>query len=107
MQAFLFLKQLSLSLILTLFLLLTGNAVFGQSLVLNDSGYFEKPGVNVMIFSSQYNGMFFDEKTDGIELIHHVVRKLKTQCDDYAKQNPYGVPIDLELTINNSLCHSR
>lgn len=41
---------------------------------INDSGYFEKPGVNVMVFSSQYNGMFFDEKTAGIELIHHGVR---------------------------------
>ena len=47
---------------------------FGQQLVINDSGYFEKPGVNVMVFSSQYNGMFFDEKTAGIELIHHGVR---------------------------------
>ncbi|MBS1603012.1 MAG: glycoside hydrolase family 9 protein [Bacteroidetes bacterium] len=46
----------------------------GQPLVINDSGYFEKPGVNVMVFSSQYNGMFFDEKTAGIELIHHGVR---------------------------------
>jgi len=47
---------------------------FGQQLVVNDSGYFEKPGVNVMVFSSQYNGVFFDEKTAGIELIHHGVR---------------------------------
>jgi len=47
---------------------------FGQPLAVNDSGYFEKPGVNVMVFSSQYNGMFFDEKTAGIELIHHGVR---------------------------------
>ncbi|WP_431209926.1 hypothetical protein ACQ86N_27980 [Puia sp. P3] len=47
---------------------------YGQPLVVNDSGYFEKPGVNVMVFSSQYNGMFFDEKTAGIELIHHGVR---------------------------------
>ena len=47
---------------------------FGQQLVINDSGYFEKPGVNVMVFSSQYNGMFFDEKTAGIELVHHGVR---------------------------------
>jgi len=43
-------------------------------LVVNDSGYFEKPGVNVLVFSSQYNGMFFDEKTAGIEIIHHGVR---------------------------------
>jgi len=46
----------------------------GGGLLINDSGVFEKPGVNVMVFSSQYNGMFFDEKTAGIELIHHGVR---------------------------------
>ncbi|HWB91656.1 MAG TPA: glycoside hydrolase family 9 protein [Puia sp.] len=46
----------------------------GQKLQINDSGYFEKRGVNVMVFSSQYNGMFFDEKTAGVELIHHGVR---------------------------------
>jgi len=43
-------------------------------LVISDSGYFEKPGVNVLVFSSQYNGMFYDEKTAGVELIHHGVR---------------------------------
>jgi len=46
----------------------------GQKLQVNDSGYFEKRGVNVFVFSSQYNGMFFDEKTAGVELIHHGVR---------------------------------
>ena len=45
-----------------------------STLLINDSGYFEKPGVNVLVFSSQYNGVFFDEKTAGIELIHHGVR---------------------------------
>lgn len=43
-------------------------------LQVNDSGYFEKAGVNVMVFSNQYNGMFFDEKTAGIEIVHHGVR---------------------------------
>ncbi len=47
---------------------------FGQTLVLSDSGYFEKPGVNILVFSSQYNGMFYDEKTAGVEIIHHGVR---------------------------------
>src|SRR5438309_3788901 len=55
------------------FLILAGVS-YGQKLTVNDSGYFEKPGVNVLVFSSQYNGMFFDEKTAGIELIHHGVR---------------------------------
>ena len=45
-----------------------------ESLILNASGYFEKRGVNVLAFSNEFNGMFFDEKTAGIELIHHGVR---------------------------------
>jgi len=50
------------------------SSAYGQKLQINDSGYFEKRGVNVFVFSSQYNGMLFDEKTAGIELIHHGVR---------------------------------
>ena len=45
-----------------------------QKLQLNDLGYFEARGLNVLVFSNQYNGFFFDEKTAGIELIHHGVR---------------------------------
>lgn len=43
-------------------------------LKLNDREYFERQGLNVLVFANQYNGMFFDEKTAGIELIHHGVR---------------------------------
>src|SRR5512139_982025 len=43
-------------------------------LALNDREYLEQRGLNVLVFSSEYNGMFFDEKTAGIELIHHGVR---------------------------------
>ncbi len=50
------------------------NAASAQKLQLNDSGYFEKKGVNVLVFSYEYSGMFFDEKTSAIELIHHGVR---------------------------------
>ena len=45
-----------------------------QPLKLNDEQYFEKRGLNVLVFTNEYNGMFFDEKTAGIELIHHGVR---------------------------------
>ena len=45
-----------------------------NKLKLNDLEYFETPGLNVFVFSNQYNGFFFDEKTAGIELIHHGVR---------------------------------
>src|SRR5665647_1999910 len=43
-------------------------------LTLNDHEYFERRGLNIFVFSDQYNGMFFDEKTAGIEIIHHGVR---------------------------------
>ena len=43
-------------------------------LQLNDREYFETRGLNVLVFTNQYNGMFFDEKTAGIEIIQHGVR---------------------------------
>ena len=49
-------------------------SVQDQTLRVNDREYFETRGLNVLVFSSQYNGLFFDEKTAGIELIHHGVR---------------------------------
>src|ERR1051326_5068236 len=58
----------------TFLCLLVSAISFGQKLQLNDSAYFETRGVNVFVFNSQYNGMFFDEKTAGIELIQHGVR---------------------------------
>ena len=57
-----------------LFVALSSNTAFCQKLQLNDLGYFEARGVNVLVFSNQYNGFFFDEKTSGIEIIHHGVR---------------------------------
>ena len=50
------------------------NSVFAQKLMLNEKEYFETPGLNVWVFNNEYNGMFFDEKTAGIEFIHHGVR---------------------------------
>ena len=49
-------------------------SVQDQALRVNDREYFETRGLNVLVFSSQYNGLFFDEKTAGIQLIHHGVR---------------------------------
>src|SRR5512147_1992768 len=46
----------------------------GNALRLNDREYFETRGLNVLVFSNQYNGMFFDEKTAGVEIIQHGVR---------------------------------
>ena len=66
--------QKLLSIIFFLATCLLAGSSFGQKLRINDSGYFETRGVNVFVFNSQYNGMFFDEKTAGIEIIHHGVR---------------------------------
>lgn len=48
--------------------------LLSQKLTLNNLEYFESRGFNVLVFSNQYNGFFFDEKTAGIEIIHHGVR---------------------------------
>ena len=49
----------------------------GGDLVLNDSEYFEKQGVNVLVYNNLYNGGFNDEKNSGIEIIHHGVRTVQ------------------------------
>jgi len=38
---------------------------------LNELDYFEDQGVNVLVFSNWYDGLFSDSKISGIELIHH------------------------------------
>ncbi|MDR0231775.1 MAG: glycoside hydrolase family 9 protein [Dysgonamonadaceae bacterium] len=60
---------------------LTGSLIFSgcnskhsQHLVLNDLEYFETQGVNVLVYNNLFTGGFNDEKTAGIELIHHGVR---------------------------------
>jgi len=63
-----------LRVILSMGLVFSSGLSHAQPLAINDSGYFEKRGVNVLVFTNQYNGMFYDEKTAGIELIHHGVR---------------------------------
>ncbi|MDE3057421.1 MAG: glycoside hydrolase family 9 protein [Bacteroidota bacterium] len=66
-------KQLTFSVLaLSLFSML--DISFAQKLQLNDLGYFETRGLNVLVFSNEYNGYFFDEKHAGIELIQCGVR---------------------------------
>ena len=48
-----------------------------QDLQLNDLEYFERQGVNVLVFSNSFNGGFNDEKNSGIEIIHHGVRTIQ------------------------------
>jgi hypothetical protein len=55
-------------------LLAAFNYASGQELMLNDLEYFETQGVNVLVYSNLFTGGFNDEKTAGIELIHHGVR---------------------------------
>ena len=45
-----------------------------DELQLNEKEYFETRGLNVLVFSNWYNGLFSDSKISGIELIHHGVR---------------------------------
>lgn len=41
---------------------------------LNDKEYFDAQGMNVLVFSNWYDGLFSDAKISGIEIIHHGVR---------------------------------
>ena len=59
---------------LAVLLLSACNYGLSQELILNDLEYFEAQGVNVLVYSNLFTGGFNDEKTAGIELIHHGVR---------------------------------
>lgn len=48
-----------------------------ESLVLNELDYFERQGVNVLVYSNTFNGGFNDEKNSGIEIIQHGVRAIQ------------------------------
>ena len=48
-----------------------------QDLRLNELEYFERQGVNILVFSNSFNGGFNDEKNSGIEIIHHGVRTVQ------------------------------
>ncbi|MCQ2222515.1 MAG: glycoside hydrolase family 9 protein [Bacteroidaceae bacterium] len=48
-----------------------------EPLKLNDLEYFERQGVNVLVYSNTFNGGFNDEKNSGIEVIHHGVRTIQ------------------------------
>ena len=64
--------------LLSLFVLVTVSlAGRAQALQLNDREYFERQGVNVLVFSNNFNGGFNDEKNSGIEIIHHGVRTVQ------------------------------
>jgi endoglucanase len=80
MEMFLFGKRRCVFVLKSLFLLCSALGVNqlimaqGNDLRLNQKGYFEKRGLNVMVFSNWYDGNFSDSKISGIEIIHHGVR---------------------------------
>ena len=47
------------------------DGALAQTLQLNDREYFTTPGVDVLVFSNWYDGLFSDAKIAGVELIHH------------------------------------
>ena len=63
--------------IVALFSVLLAMPAMSQDLQLNDLEYFERQGVNVLVFSNSFNGGFNDEKNSGIEIIHHGVRTVQ------------------------------
>ena len=67
------LKRLRVLFVLCLLLFSKGLLSQSNNLLVNDSGYFEKRGWNVMVFNNKY-GLFGDEKASSIEMIHHEVR---------------------------------
>ena len=63
--------------LLSIILLTAAVGVSGQDLQLNDKEFFERQGVNVLVFSNSFNGGFNDEKNSGIEIVHHGVRTVQ------------------------------
>ena len=63
--------------LLSIILLIAAVGASGQDLQLNDKEYFERQGVNVLVFSNSFNGGFNDEKNSGIEIVHHGVRTVQ------------------------------
>ena len=64
-------------LLLLIGFLVATSVMVAQDILLNDLEYFERQGVNVLVFSNSFNGGFNDEKNSGIEIIHHGVRTVQ------------------------------
>ncbi len=58
-------------------LLAEAQSLNSGNLKLNDLDYFERQGVNVLVYNNTFNGGFNDEKNSGIEIIHHGVRTVQ------------------------------
>ena len=64
-------------LLLPLLVLAACSQPVASDLKLNDLEYFERQGVNVLVYSNTFSGGFNDEKNSGIEVIHHGVRTVQ------------------------------
>ena len=53
--------------------IMTVSMSVAQTLRLNDKGYYETRGVNVMVYSNPFSAAFYDEKRSGIDIVHHGV----------------------------------
>jgi endoglucanase len=62
------------ALLLLFGLCVQGPAVAEEGPTLNEKAYFQAPGVDVLVFSNWYDGLFSDSKISGVEIIHHGVR---------------------------------
>lgn len=63
--------------LITTALAVSAVAAYAQDLKINDLEYFERRGVNVLVYSNAFDGGFNDEKNSGIEVIHHGVRTVQ------------------------------
>lgn len=57
--------------------LIATTLIQAQDLKLNNKDYFERQGINVLVFSNSFDGGFNDEKNSGIEIIQHGVRTIQ------------------------------
>ena len=64
-------------LFVSLALCLVGCQTAQEDLKLNDLEYFERQGVNVLVYNNPFTGGFNDEKDSGIEIVHHGVRTVQ------------------------------
>ena len=49
----------------------TDNGTESSALKMNQKGYLETRGVNVMVYSNPFSAIFYDEKRSGIDIVHH------------------------------------
>ncbi len=62
------------ALLIPILAIMSTSRLHASTLELNEQDYFAADAVNVLVFSSWYNGLFSDSKISGVELIHHGVR---------------------------------